>query len=179
LKDYIETFCGAGIVKNCNIFKRPDGKSKGSGIVKFATTDDARMALKLKDTDFMGRRILMREDSRDHVAPRNSSRECRVFVSNLPYDVTRQGLRDHMETCGAKVKHVTIFNRPDGKSKGSGIVEFGTGDDTRMALKLNRRELMGRQIFVRADREEGRDSRDFKSEDERLEQMLNELEAKI
>jgi RNA recognition motif-containing protein len=49
------------------------------------------------------------------------------------------------------------MHTPDGRSKGCGIVEFASADGAKQAvLTLNDTELLGRQIFVREDREEQR-----------------------
>ena len=47
-----------------------------------------------------------------------------------------------------------VITGPDGRSKGFGIVEYGSANDARTAIdRLNETELKGRVIFVREDRE--------------------------
>lgn len=58
------------------------------------------------------------------------------------------------------VVHAEIFSEACGRSAGCGIVEFETPADAENAINtLNDTMLDGRNIFVRADREEGRSSR--------------------
>jgi len=85
-----------------------------------------------------------------------SDRSCRVYVGNLSWDVTWRELKDHMKTTGCEVTRADILCSPEGRSKGCGIVEFETAEGAQRAvLTLNDTELLGRQIFVREDREEG------------------------
>jgi len=79
----------------------------------------------------------------------------RVYVGNLSWEVTWKELKDHMKTTGFDVTRADVLQTPDGRSKGCGIVEFAHPDGARKAvLMLNDTELMGRQIFVREDRED-------------------------
>jgi len=62
-----------------------------------------------------------------------------------------------MKVAGLEVVHADVLMGADGRSKGCGIVEFGDVDSAQRACAmLNDSELMGRQIFVREDREEVR-----------------------
>jgi len=80
----------------------------------------------------------------------------RVYVGNLSWDVTWRELKDHMKTTGCEVTRADVMATPDGRSKGCGIVEFATEEGaSRAVLTLNDTELLGRQIFVREDREDG------------------------
>ena len=85
----------------------------------------------------------------------SSDPSCRVYVGNLAWEVTWKELKDHMKSSGGEVTRADILASPDGRSKGCGIVEFASADDAKRALLLNDTELMGRQIFVREDRESG------------------------
>lgn len=83
----------------------------------------------------------------------NSDPSCRVYVGNLSWNVTWKELKEHMKTSGSEVIRSDILAFPDGRSKGCGIVEFADAEAAQKALLLNDTELMGRQIFVREDRE--------------------------
>ena len=80
---------------------------------------------------------------------------CRVYVGNLAWEVSWMDLKDHMKQGGCEVARADILASPDGRSKGCGIVEFESAEGAKRALLLNDTELMGRQIFVREDRESG------------------------
>lgn len=49
-------------VTRADILASPDGRSKGCGIVEFASADGAQRALLLNDTELSGRQIFVRED---------------------------------------------------------------------------------------------------------------------
>ena len=84
-----------------------------------------------------------------------SDRSRRVYVGNLAWEVTWQDLKDHMKSTGLEVIRATVLTTADGRSKGCGLAEFATADEAAEAVKtLTDTELMGRQIFVREDREE-------------------------
>ena len=54
------------------------------------------------------------------------------------------------------VKSATVIRYPDGRSKGWGLVEFESSTGAQEAIaSYNDRELMGRKIFIREDRETG------------------------
>jgi len=76
----------------------------------------------------------------------------KVFVGNLPFDLTWQELKDHMRPVG-EVVHVEIMTdggQPGGRSKGCGIVEFATfGAAQRAVARMHDSELGGRMILVR------------------------------
>mmetsp|Transcript_17445 Transcript_17445/g.26164 ORF Transcript_17445/g.26164 Transcript_17445/m.26164 type:complete len:216 (+) Transcript_17445:56-703(+) len=79
-----------------------------------------------------------------------------VYVGNLAWEVKWQDLKDHMSEVGEVIR-ADVLKRPDGKSKGGGLVRFATAEAAEKAIKeLTNTYLMGRQIFVREDREAGK-----------------------
>ncbi|KAF8823083.1 Rna recognition motif-containing protein [Cardiosporidium cionae] len=81
-------------------------------------------------------------------------KSCRVYVGNLSWYVTEEGLKEHMETVG-KVAKVQIFKYDDGASKGCGLVTYSQDEEARKAIaELNDSKVSERMIFVREDREE-------------------------
>ncbi|EOD07506.1 RNA-binding protein, partial [Emiliania huxleyi CCMP1516] len=86
----------------------------------------------------------------------------KVFVGNLSYDTTWKGLKDHFARAG-NVEYAEVLEGPNGRSKGIGIVRFGTEEEALAAIdELTETDLDGREIFrlpsspctrqVRADR---------------------------
>ncbi|KAI9328836.1 hypothetical protein BDR26DRAFT_808192, partial [Obelidium mucronatum] len=64
-----------------------------------------------------------------------------------------QDLKDHFRKAG-EVVFADVLTMPGGRSKGCGVVEFSTPDEADRAIReLNDTSLMGRQVFVREDRE--------------------------
>lgn len=89
----------------------------------------------------------------------SSERSRRVYVGNLAWDTSGQDLKDHMGSTGLEVVSASILTTVDGRSKGCGIAEFSSAEDAAEAVRqFTDSELLGRQIFVREDREEQRAS---------------------
>jgi RNA recognition motif-containing protein len=162
-------------VTRADVMTGHDGRSKGCGIVEFATADGAQQAvLTMNDTELNGRQIFVREDREDRnsggggFSSRNSTGSTggghrfssgeqgqgrRVYIGNLSWDVAWQDLKDHMRQAG-DVVHAEVICEQNGRSKGCGIVEFATDEDAKEAiLTLTDTDLKGRMIFVREDRE--------------------------
>ena len=79
---------------------------------------------------------------------------CKLYVNNLPWNVSWQGLKDHFRSAGNVVR-ADVFVGADGRSKGCGIVEFSTPEEAAHAMQtLNDTMLNDRKIFVREDRED-------------------------
>jgi len=167
LKDYMKT-TGCEVTR-ADVMLGHDGRSKGCGIVEFATVDGARRAvLTLNDTELNGRQIFVREDREEGFGGRSENRgggggvesedagdaqSRRVYVGNIPWDVAWQDLKDHMRQAG-EVLFAEVLKNPDGRSKGCGIVEYSQPSEAKEAINdLNDSELNGRMIFVREDRE--------------------------
>lgn len=167
-------------VTRADVLASPDGRSKGCGIVEFATAEGAsRAVLTLNDTELMGRQIFVREDREDGsgggyytqqpagavtgdednsnggaVAAADGQNR-RVYVGNLSWEVAWQDLKDHMRESG-EVIYAEVMTEADGRSKGCGIVEYATSEGAKEAIAtMTDTELKGRMIFVREDRETG------------------------
>ena len=77
----------------------------------------------------------------------------RVYVSNLPYRLSWQELKDFAREAG-NVVHAKVMES-GGRSKGCGIVEYATAEEAAQAiLTLHDRMLGGRPVCVREDRED-------------------------
>eukprot|EP01039_Chlorochromonas_danica_P006319 gene6319-6968_t len=86
--------------------------------------------------------------------PYSSDASRRVYVGNLDWSVSWQDLKDHMKLFGGHVLRADVLQFPDGRSKGCGIVEFGSVQEAATAMaRLQNSELKGRKIFLREDRE--------------------------
>lgn len=83
---------------------------------------------------------------------------CRVYISNIPYDYRWQDLKDLFRRIVGSVEYVELFHDENGKPRGCGIVEFKDPDNVEKALeKMNRYELNGRELVVKEDHGEQRD----------------------
>lgn len=96
-----------------------------------------------------------RDRSRERVARTN----CRVYISNIPYDFRWQDLKDLFRRIVGSVEYVELFSDESGKPRGCGIVEFKDPDNVEKALeKMNRYEINGRELVVKEDHGENRDN---------------------
>ncbi|XP_005184839.1 myelin expression factor 2 [Musca domestica] len=89
---------------------------------------------------------------------REQRRNCRIYISNIPYDYRWQDLKDLFRRVVGSVEYVELFHDENGKARGCGIVEFKDPDNVQKALeKMNRYEVNGRELVVKEDHGEQRD----------------------
>jgi RNA recognition motif-containing protein len=170
LKEHMRS---AGEVVFAEIITENNGRSKGCGIVHYATEAEAQQAIStLLHTELKGRTIFVREDregnpggSSGHAGgsgkgqnyPGNTNAS--VYVWNLSYDTSWQDLKDHMRKAG-NVDQATILTDDDGSSIGCGVVVYQKHQDAQRAIReLQDSELNGRPLKLREDRVGGRSGR--------------------
>uniref|UniRef100_A0A8C9ZPB6 Heterogeneous nuclear ribonucleoprotein M n=1 Tax=Sander lucioperca TaxID=283035 RepID=A0A8C9ZPB6_SANLU len=82
----------------------------------------------------------------------NVNKRYRVFVSNIPYDVKWQALKDLMKEKVGEVTYVEHLMDAEGKSRVSAVVEFRTEELMKKAVeKVNKHNLNGRPLKVKED----------------------------
>ena len=86
----------------------------------------------------------------------------KLYVGNLPYDVSEETLRGLFVDGGWATEEVAIImDRDTGRPRGFGFVTLSNGTDADAAIaKLNGREMSGRNLIVneakeRTDRDSG------------------------
>lgn len=147
----------------------PNGRSKGCGIVEYATRDEALIAVEtLSNSELDGRKIYVREDREAEpkfntrpaggapVAaarpPSATTEGAQVFINNLPYSVGWQELKDFFFQAG-EVLRADVQQNHMGRSKGCGTVLFASASDAEAAInQFNGTEMGGRILEVREDR---------------------------
>ena len=73
----------------------------------------------------------------------------KLYVGNLSYGTTEDGLRDLFAQAGEVKSAVIIVNKMSGRSKGFGFVEMATDEEAQKAIEMfNGQELDGRNIIV-------------------------------
>ena len=72
----------------------------------------------------------------------------RLYVGNLPYNISDDQLRDVFARFGTPDSARVITDRDTGQSKGFGFVEFSNDDEAKQALSLNGTEFGGRSLTV-------------------------------
>jgi len=173
LKDHMSQ---AGDVERADVLYRPDGKSKGGGLVRFKTVEGAEKAIKdLNNTELMGRQIFVREDreagktkSKPYKKTSKSSDskvegggrsggtqregEVSVFVGNIPWHTRWQTIKDLFQKEGVPPEHVDVGEIRNGRSRGFAIMKFASQEDADAAIEaMDGHELEGREIQVRLD----------------------------
>ena len=116
-----------------------------------------------------------RRDHRDSSAPRRSGGgggpgrntgggqrrappERRVFVSNIPFEMKWQEIKDLFRDNVGDVSYVELFNDENEKPRGCGILEFASDDLAKNAIeKMHRYEYKGRKLVVKEDFDTERD----------------------
>jgi len=169
LKDH---FRSAGEVVHADVMQGADGRSKGCGLVTFASAREAANAIStLHDSVLHSRSIFVREDreaganglgeggggkgkgygGKGYGKGEGGGGGCQVFVGNLPWDVSWQALKDHFRAAG-NVVHADVLMDADGRSRGCGTVLYSSTREAAKAIQLfNESFLLGRQIVVRPD----------------------------
>jgi RNA recognition motif-containing protein len=73
----------------------------------------------------------------------------KLYVGNLSYNTTEDGLRNHFSSFGSVASVKIIFDRETGNSKGFGFIEMGSDEEATAAIAgTNGREFEGRQLRV-------------------------------
>jgi RNA recognition motif-containing protein len=73
----------------------------------------------------------------------------KLYVGNLSYNTTEDGLRNLFSEFGSVASSKIIFDRETGNSKGFGFIEMGTDEEANAAITgTNGREFEGRQLRV-------------------------------
>jgi len=85
----------------------------------------------------------------------------KLYVGNLSYNTTEEGLRNLFSNYGSVASVKIIFDRETGNSKGFGFVEMGTDEEASAAIAgTNGNEFDGRQIRVNEAMDKPRRDRD-------------------
>ncbi|MCC7442178.1 MAG: RNA-binding protein [Bdellovibrionales bacterium] len=73
----------------------------------------------------------------------------KLFVGNLPFSATEEGIASVFAECGAVESVKIIMDRDTGRSKGFAFVEMGSDGDAATAIqKLNGVDHGGRNMIV-------------------------------
>lgn len=73
----------------------------------------------------------------------------RLYVGNLPYDVSDEELKETFASFGEVASATVINDKFSGRSRGFGFVEMASPDDGRAAIDaMNGSEMKGRTLTV-------------------------------
>ncbi|KAJ6851599.1 31 kDa ribonucleoprotein, chloroplastic-like [Iris pallida] len=167
--DIEKLFGECGTVKDVEIIKQKNGKSRGFAFITMSSGDEARaVAEKFNSYELMGRVISVefaksfRKPS-PPPAPGASVVDGRhkIYVSNLAWKVRSINLRNFFSAKFKPVSTRVVFDSPTGKSAGYGFVGFSTKEEAEAAVsELNGKELMGRPLRLRISEKKGEESGD-------------------
>uniref|UniRef100_A0A3Q2ZXN7 Myelin expression factor 2 n=1 Tax=Kryptolebias marmoratus TaxID=37003 RepID=A0A3Q2ZXN7_KRYMA len=87
-----------------------------------------------------------------HGGEKKSGHRNRVFISNIPYDMKWQAIKDLMREKVGEVTYVELFKDAEGKSRVSGVVEFKDEEFVKKAVSaMNKHDLNGRPLNIKED----------------------------
>ncbi|MBI4236874.1 MAG: RNA-binding protein [Deltaproteobacteria bacterium] len=80
----------------------------------------------------------------------------RLYVGNLPYEITEDEIRQTFGPCGNITEVRIVTDKFTGRSRGFGFVEMSTDEEAARAVsELNDAPLGGRKLIVSEARTEG------------------------
>ncbi|XP_044854405.1 heterogeneous nuclear ribonucleoprotein M isoform X3 [Mauremys mutica] len=82
----------------------------------------------------------------------NPAKRYRAFITNIPFDVKWQSLKDLVKEKVGEVTYVELLMDAEGKSRGCAVVEFKMEESMKKAAEvLNKHSLSGRPLKVKED----------------------------
>uniref|UniRef100_A0A2K5C3P6 Heterogeneous nuclear ribonucleoprotein M n=1 Tax=Aotus nancymaae TaxID=37293 RepID=A0A2K5C3P6_AOTNA len=82
----------------------------------------------------------------------NPTKRYRAFITNIPFDVKWQSLKDLVKEKVGEVTYVELLMDAEGKSRGCAVVEFKMEESVKKAAEvLNKHSLSGRPLKVKED----------------------------
>eukprot|EP00741_Cyanophora_paradoxa_P019387 tig00021127_g18715.t1 len=136
------------------------GKHRGACHVEFETAEQALKALEMNGAEHLGRTLRIevvgpprsRQPGAGEGRPARGASEkppgCKsVFVGNLPWSATEEGVAAFFSECGT-VSGVRILFTEQGRSKGMGFVDFEEEGAAERAVALAGRDFDGRPVRV-------------------------------
>eukprot|EP00435_Cladocopium_sp_Y103_P068634 s138_g31.t3 len=126
LREFCECCLGDGAVAYCSIFTdKETGEPKGSAKLELASPELVDRAMKeLEGAMLQGSRLSLRRPGEKPPEPDGRT----VFMGGLSWDLDSDGLKAFAQQVG-EVSYAAVFtNRENGKSKGSGKVQFANSE---------------------------------------------------
>ncbi|KAM1145555.1 hypothetical protein ACFX13_038307 [Malus domestica] len=156
--DIKNLFGECGTVKDVEIIKQQNGKSRGFAFVTMDSGEEAQAVIdKFHSHEVLGRTIRIefakqfKKPSPPPSNPQIGETRYKLYVSNLGWKVRSSHLRDFVsENFKVPVSARVVFSGPSGKSGGYGFLSFTTKEEAEAAISsLQGKELMGRLINLK------------------------------
>lgn len=161
--------CGGKVV-SAEVMLKQDSRSRGWGIVEFASVEDADAALKNMDGSTIDGREIKVEFQKARPARNNTrskprrQRQARqydddaeaepsksIYIGNLPWTVDSGELESMFAEYS--VEEAEVKTGYDGRSRGYGIVAFSSVEEATDAInQVNGQDVEGRTVVARFDR---------------------------
>jgi nucleolar protein 12 len=111
--------------------------------IRYKSADCVAKALEMNGVLFKGLHLRVTVVNKKSLSVGSSA-----FVSNLPFDVTEEQIRQHFNECGDVKAIRVVHDRFSGLGKGVAFVEFSEKECVEKAIKLNGTTLKEREIRV-------------------------------
>ncbi|CAI0411417.1 unnamed protein product, partial [Linum tenue] len=149
-------FDSCGTITEVDCMKFPDsGKFRGIAIINFKTDAAAKRALDLDGADmYVGYagpvrpyKTTTRQIKVPDFVPQIVKGYNRIYVGNLPWDITEENLRKFFSDCSISSIRFGM-DKETGEFRGYGHVDFSDDVSMMMALKMDQQMLCGRPIKI-------------------------------
>jgi len=163
-EDVAHFFRNCGTIKHIDLPLDYDGRSSGSALVSFETTDAAAAAVALHGEMFdeeNERWVRIKYDTprvppnkeyqkqQHHQTPVEKPDGClEVYIGNLSWHVDEQTIRDTFQECGAIETIRFAEDRTTGDFKGFGHIKFQETESTDKAVALSGIDVLGKTMKV-------------------------------
>ncbi|XP_018836536.1 protein gar2 [Juglans regia] len=151
IRSYFE---GCGTITEIDCMKFPEtGKFRGISIISFKTEAAAKRALALDGSDMGGLYLkiqpykVTRANKASHFSPEIVEGYNRIYVGNLPWDVTEDDLRKLLSDCNISSIRFGA-DKETGEFRGYAHVDFSDSMSLTMALKLDQQIVCGRPVKI-------------------------------
>ncbi|CAL1374453.1 unnamed protein product [Linum trigynum] len=148
-------FDSCGTITEVDCMKFPDsGKFRGIAIINFKTDAAAKRSLDLDGADMGGfylkvkmYKTTTRQTKVPDFVPQIVKGYNRIYVGNLPWDITEENLRKFFSDCSISSIRFGM-DKETGEFRGYGHVDFSDDVSMMMALKMDQQMLCGRPIKI-------------------------------
>lgn len=169
-------FGECGTVKDVEIIKQKNGRSRGFAFVTMASAEEAQAVIAKFDSFELNERIIRVEFSKSFRKPSpppppgalaKSDGRYKIYASNLSWKVRANNLRDFFSEKFKPISARVVFDSPTGRSAGYGFVGFATMEEVEAAvLEMDGKELMGRPLRLKISQRPGESGEESEEADD-------------
>ncbi|KAK4761633.1 hypothetical protein SAY87_029517 [Trapa incisa] len=153
--DIKKLFGECGTVKDVEIIKQKDGRSKGFAFVTMASGQEAQDVVDKFDSHEVSGRIIRVDFAKRFKRPSPNPPPPvplahKLYVSNLAWKARSNHLRELFSENFNPISSRVVFENASSRSAGYGFVSFATREEAEAALSaLDGKELMGRPLRLK------------------------------